>query len=220
MGLQQIQAVISRTTSESNKNYNAEQSKQERVECSTTSMARSNARIAAVENIWAVLGSRYGHAWTTRQVVDDQIAMNDWCDAVAGLRFSDIKVGLEKTKTDLRFRSHPPNSMEFRSLCINDDEEKGLLFKELVNWGQLDQSEKTSKGLFIVRNIDYTLFRRADNKQARKMFDEAYLKLLKHLSEDRPLPEFAVEIEYEEKPALPKEELRSRLQGILGSLGA
>lgn len=172
-------------------------------------MVHSSARVAVVENIWAVLSSRYGHTWSTKQGVDDQIAMNDWCDAVAGLHLPDIQVGLEKTKRDPRYKSFPPNSMEFRALCIDDEEDKERLFQELVNWKELDQDKKSRKGLFIAQKIDYTNFRRADLERARKMFNAAYSKLLKHIADGKELPEFFTEIEYEAPPPMPMEKRSS-----------
>ena len=213
--MQPIQTVMYRTTSVSSKSYNAEQNRQEIAESSTTSKVRSSARVAAVENIWAVLGSRYGHTWTTKQDADDQIAMNDWCDAVAGLHFSDIKAGLEKTKTDLRFRSFPPNSMEFRALCISETSEQEILYKQVVNWKDLDQEEKTREGLFIVQNIEMFEFRRSSEKVMKQIFMRAYNKLQDHRKKGLELPEFLLEIEYEVPPPMPIEKRRSFLADLM-----
>lgn len=101
--------------------------------------------------------------------------------------------------------------MQFRALCVDSEEEKDALFTELVKWGQLDQSEKTRKGLWLVQNMDnYHYFKAfASETKARQMFEVAYKDLQKHLANNGELPEFLVEIEHVEQPPMPMEKRSS-----------
>lgn len=180
--------------------------------CRTTT--RSKTAESAVRMIWSVLASRYKHSWTSGHI-DNDITMQDWCEAISGLRKSDLQRGLQQIKVDDRFKSFPPNSMEFRDVCINDEGEKERLLNELLAWDRLEQKDKSRAGLYLVRSIDLVNFRRADYKTARRMFDASYRKMKKHLAGGGELPEFALEIEHKREPALPKEELSKELSEIL-----
>ena len=191
-------------------------------EAGTATTTHSNERKDVVLMIWGVLSSRYKHTWTSGHPTPNSpayaLALNEWCEDIAGLRRSDVTRALEASRQDPRFKTFPPNSMEFRALCINDDDEKEALFQEVTHWSELDQENKSRKALFIVQKLDYTNFRRADLKTAKKMFDSAYHKLLKHLSEGNELPEFVLEIEYEAPPPMPKEQLSSFLGNLINSI--
>lgn len=167
------------------------------------------------------MGDNYGRLWT-KEFGDTPTGENSWAWTVAikDLTTEQITSGISRVIQECL--KYPPKPIQFRGLCLGEESENAdKLFYQVAHWGQLEQSEKTREGLYIIRNLeDYSLFRRLSTDKARQMFDKAYSKMLRHIEEGRELPEFHIEIEYEEKPALPKEELRSRLQGILEGLGA
>lgn len=153
------------------------------------------------ENFADLWISKYGET-------PDEENSRSWRVALTGLTRAQIETGLKQIV--IQCLDYPPVPPKFRGLCLsNDDDEAETLFQEVTHWSELDQEKKSRKALFIVQKLDYTNFRRADLKTAKKMFDSAYHKLLKHLSEGNELPEFVLEIEYEVPPPMPMERRRS-----------
>lgn len=133
-----------------------------------------------------------------------------WRVALTGLTKGQIDTGLKEVV--LQCLEYPPVPPKFRGLCLSHDEdEKESLFSMLTKWGQLDQSERSQKGLWLVRNMkNYHYFKAfATEIQARKMFDAVYKDLQKHLADGGELPEFHVEIEHVEQPPMPMEKRSS-----------
>lgn len=189
-------------------------------ESSTDMKVHSSARIAAVTMIWAKLAARYGNAWSATHPSNPsdpayKSSMDDWCNAVAGLMPKDIENGLDESRRDPRFQTFPPNSMQFRALCISETSEQEILYKQAVNWKDLDQEEKTREGLFIVQNIEMFEFRRSSEKVMKQIFMRAYNKLQDHRKKGLELPEFLLEIEYEVPPPMPVEKRRSFLADLM-----
>lgn len=177
--------------------------------------------MAILIRIWKFMGDNYGRLWTS-EFGDTPTGENSWAWtlAIKDLNSEQITSGIRRVIRECL--KYPPKPIQFRGFCLGEESENAdKLFYQTTHWELLEQEEKTREALYIVRNMeDYSLFKRLNTDRARKMFDKAYTKMLQHVKSGKELPEFTIEIEYEEKPALPKEELRSRLQSILGSLGA
>lgn len=194
-------------------------------EADTGTTTHSSEKIDAVLMIWGTFAIRYKQSWTSSHPSDQSsiaysLALNEWCKDITGLRKSDIAKGLEGSKKDSRFSAFAPNSMQFRALCVDSEDEKESLLAELTKWGQLDQSERSQKGLWLVRNMkNYHYFKAfATEIQARKMFDAVYKGLQKHLADGGELPEFHVEIEHVEQPPMAMEKRSSFFADLMKSV--
>lgn len=168
--------------------------------------------------LWAFMTENYTELWINKfGTVPDEENSRSWRMALRGLTRRQINTGFEQAI--IQCPDYPPLPPKFRSLCLsNDDDEAEVLFQEVTHWAELDQEEKSRKALFIVQKLDYTNFRRADLKTAKKMFDCAYHKLLKHLSEGNELPEFVLEIEHDVPPPMAKEQLSIFLSDLMKSV--
>ncbi|UNM95923.1 hypothetical protein MMG00_12080 [Ignatzschineria rhizosphaerae] len=175
-------------------------------------------QLKELTNIWEFMTENFAELWINKYgETPDEENSRSWRVALTGLTRAQIETGLKQIV--IQCLDYPPVPPKFRGLCLsNDDDEAEVLFQEVTHWAELDQESKSRKALFIVQKLDYTNFRRADLKTAKKMFDGAYHKLLKHLSEGNELPEFVLEIEYEAPPPMPKEQLSSFLGNLINSI--
>lgn len=159
---------------------------------------------AKVSEIWGIMSLKFGAKWANQfddsddfvGKITQESAMNLWISAIKGLRPNEIDSGI-----NLLINSNvewPPSPSEFRSkFClIGKYPDMSDLFNQTVNWRQLQEADKSVHALWIIRNMDYTEFRRADTKTAKRIFSNVYEKLKKKIDEGFEFPEIPRMIDY------------------------
>lgn len=150
---------------------------------SNTAESGKERRSIVMATLWTRLSDAYGGTFT-RQFGERPSEM--WEMAMADIAPEQIKRGLTKMVSLPKFRTFPPNPMEFRDLCQGDSEDLGLpseadAFRLALNWENLPARQKHPAVLAALRMLDSWQFRRMTDDQARKHWSSAWSRVVERV---------------------------------------
>ena len=137
-------------------------------------------KLTLTDLLWTRLSDAYGAAFA-RQYGEKPNEV--WNMAMADITPDMVKRGLAKMVADAKFKTFPPNALEFRELCLPASEDLGLpseadAYRMALNWSALPPKQRHPAVLAALREMDSWAFRRMPEVEARKTFKADWDKVV------------------------------------------
>lgn len=154
------------------------------------------------------MGEIYGNAWTNQFGVSSGPAWQTWSKALANIAPEEI--GLAVNSLVNMQSKFPPNLPEFLSLCGVSKERqlalpgKEMAFPHLMNIvckGDKEAVSKLSPAMYwIYKNLDVFAWRRMATREAQKVFNSLYDRVLQVPENDLESPPALIESKTQRTP--------------------